>query len=94
MKNIGVKASINTIRKTDLAKSYWPKTKISGMVELGMLMKFHYTTGFYILAIMPEQGSKLAKIPKWVVHMALPFGPGTSCRPGTFGVRYRTVRQF
>ena len=64
MKNIGVKASINTIRKTDLAKSYWPKTKISGMVELGELMKLHYSKGFSILAIVPEQGSKFAKLRK------------------------------
>ena len=27
-------------------KSHWIKTQISGMVELGMLMKFHYRKGF------------------------------------------------
>jgi hypothetical protein len=38
--------------------------KLSEMVELGVLMKFHYMKGFGNLLVVSEEGAKLEKIRK------------------------------
>ena len=45
-------------------KSHWIKTTIAGMVELGVLMKFHYSKGFDNAVVVSEAGAKLGKIRK------------------------------
>jgi hypothetical protein len=44
-----------------LPKSHWPKIKISGMVEVGMLMKVHYWTAFGNPVVVPEGDAKFGK---------------------------------
>jgi len=51
------------------------------MVELGVLMKFHYRKGFGNPVVVSEAGTKLGKIRKQASKMALPFGSGISERP-------------
>ncbi len=38
--------------------------KLSEMIELGVLMKFHYMKGFGNLLVVSEEGAKLEKIRK------------------------------
>ena len=45
-------------------KPHWPKTKISGMVVLDVLMKAHYRTGLGNPVVVPEKDPNLAKIGK------------------------------
>jgi hypothetical protein len=48
------------------------------MVELGVLMKFHYRKGFGNSVVVSEAGAQLRKIRKLGPKMALPFGSGIS----------------
>jgi hypothetical protein len=42
-------------------KSHWIKTQISGMVELGVLMKFHYRKSFDNPVVVSEGECKVGK---------------------------------
>jgi hypothetical protein len=43
---------------------HWPKKKISGMVELGVLMKDRYRRRFGNYKILPDGGAKLGNFRK------------------------------
>jgi hypothetical protein len=45
-------------------KLHWPKTKTSGIVELGVLIMVHYRAGFPNPVVSPKRGAKLEKIQK------------------------------
>ncbi len=60
-----------TSRSLFLGKSHWTKIKISGIVELGVLMRFHYRTDFRNPVVVLERGAHLGKIRKQVPKTAL-----------------------
>jgi hypothetical protein len=52
-----------TSRPLFSVKSHWAKTKISGMAELDVVMKFHYRTGLGNSVFFPEGDAKLGENP-------------------------------
>ncbi len=53
-----------TSKLVSSVKLHWIRTTILGMVELVVLMKFHYSKGFGNPVVVSERGAKLRKIRK------------------------------